>query len=147
VLDRAGDPLVVSDRREVALSQPFRTALKAAARGSIEYEQVRNDFIDVLRANRNRPGGFWVAKEDPRAAVEAITGSCAISQLSNAVLLSNGASRIVDQFQLAQWPNVLDVLRSNGPSTIIRRVREEEARRMVAADDATIAYCTNLSES
>jgi hypothetical protein len=146
VLDRAGDPLVVSDPREVALSQPYRTALEAAAEGSVEYEQVRSDFIDVLRANRNRPGGFWVAKEDPRAAVEAITGSCAISEFSSAVLLSNGASRIVDRFQLAQWPNVLDILTSSGPATIIRRVREEEARRVVAADDATIAYCTNLSE-
>ncbi|MFD5113455.1 hypothetical protein ACFWNG_14215 [Streptomyces sp. NPDC058391] len=32
--------------------------------------------VAILRANRNRPGGFWVAKDDPRAADEAITGSC-----------------------------------------------------------------------
>jgi hypothetical protein len=100
VLDRAGDPLVVSDPREVILSQPYRTALGAAAEGSVEHEQVRSDFIDALRANRNEPGGFWVAKEDPRAAVEALTGSCATSELSSAVLLSNGASRIVDRFHL-----------------------------------------------
>ena len=147
VLDRAGDPLVVTDRREVALSRPYRIALEAATPESAEYDQVRSDFIDVLRANRNQPGGFWVAKDDPQAAVEAITGSCAISDLSGAVLLSNGASRIVDRFQLARWPEVLEILASSGPATIVRRVRAEEARRGVAADDATIAFCTDLSES
>jgi hypothetical protein len=147
VLDRAGGPLVVTDPREVALSRPYRIALEAAAKESAEYDQVRSDFIDVLRANRNQAGGFWVAKDDPRAAVEAITGSYAISELSSAVLLSNGASRIVDRFQFAQWPKVLEILASSGPASIIRHVREEEARRVVAADDATIAYCTNLSES
>jgi hypothetical protein len=144
VLDRAADPLVVSDPREVALSRPYRAALTAAAEGTAEYEQVRNDFIDMLRANRNQPGGFWVAKDDPRAAVEAITGRCAISVLTSAVLLSNGASRIVDRFQLAQWPEVLEILKSSGPATVIRRVRDEEARQAVAADDATITHCVDL---
>lgn len=146
VLDTPGAPLVVTDPREVTLSLPYRTALEAAADDSAEYEQIRSEFIDMLRANRNQPGGFWVAKDNPQAATEAITGSCAISELSNAALLSNGASRIVDRFQLAQWPEVLKTLTSNGPATIIRRVREEEARQAVAADDATIAHCAELSE-
>jgi len=145
VLDKAGSPLVVSDPREVTLGRPYRTALEAAAEGSAEYEQVRRDFIDLLRANRNQPGGFWVAKEDPRATVEAIIGSCPISELTSAVLLSNGASRIVDRFRLVQWPEVLEILASSGPTTIIRRVRQEEARQAVAADDATIAHCNDLA--
>jgi hypothetical protein len=60
VLDRAGAPLVVSDPREVRIGRPYRSALEAAAQGSAEYEQARRDGIDVLRANRNRPGGYWV---------------------------------------------------------------------------------------
>jgi len=146
VLDRAGAPLVVSDPREVTISQPYRSALEAAAKGSAEYEQTRREGSDVMRANRNRPGGYWVAKEDPRAATEAIIGSCPISELTGAVLLSNGASRIVDQFRLADWPEVLAVLTSSGPEAIIRRVRQTEARHAVAADDATIAHCTDLAE-
>jgi hypothetical protein len=144
VLDRAAGPLVVSDSREVALSRPCRAALTATAEGTAEYEQVRNHFIDMLRANRNQPGGFWVAKDDPRAAAEAITGSCAVSGLTSAVLLSNGASRIVDRFQLAQWPEVLEIIKSSGPATVIRRVRDEEVRQGVAADDATITHCVDL---
>lgn len=144
VLDRADDaPLVVSDPREVIISRSYEPALEAAAKGSADYHRVLRD----LRANRNRPGGFWVAKDDPRAADEAITGSCAISELTGAVLLSNGAGRIVDPFQLTDWPGVMAVLASSGPADIIHRVRQAEARHALAADDATITYCTDLGQA
>ncbi|WP_405575176.1 integrase [Streptomyces sp. NBC_01167] len=143
VLDRAqGEPLVVSDPREVLISQEFEPALEAAA-DSNEYQRLLRD----LRAHRNRPGGFWVAKDDPRAADEAITGSCPTAELTGAALLSNGAGRIVDRFRLADWPEVLALLESCGPADIIRRVRQQEARHSLAADDATIAYCTELGGS
>ncbi|MFF8915359.1 integrase [Streptomyces sp. NPDC015032] len=144
VLDRADDaPLVVSDPREVLISRPYASMLEAAAEGSDAYHRILRE----LRANRNRPGGFWVAKDDPRAADEAITGSCPLSELTGAVLLSNGAGRIVDRFRLADWPTVIALLASSGPAEIIRRVRQAEARHAVAADDATIAYCTGLGET
>ncbi|MEU7859186.1 integrase [Nonomuraea sp. NPDC049141] len=144
VLDTAeGAPLVVSDPREVIISRSYEPALEAVANGSEEYRRV----LGELRANRNQPGGFWLAKDDPRAADEAITGSCPISELTGAVLLSNGASRIVDRFRLADWPGVMAVLASSGPAEIIRRVRQAEAHHAVAADDATIAHCTDLGEA
>ncbi|WP_143193946.1 protein phosphatase 2C domain-containing protein [Micromonospora sp. CB01531] len=143
VLDRAdGAPLVVSDPREVVISRSYQSALAAVAEGSEEYHRLLRD----LRANRNRPGGFWVAKDDPRAVDEAITGSCPISELAGAVLLSNGASRIVDRFGLTDWPGVMAVLASGGPAEIIHRVRQAEARHAVVPDDATIAHCTDLAE-
>ncbi|WP_218038611.1 protein phosphatase 2C domain-containing protein [Acrocarpospora pleiomorpha] len=144
VLDRADDaPLVVSDPREVIISRSYQPAIEAAAAGGDEYQRLLRD----LRANRNRTDGFWVAKDDPRAADEAITGSCPISELAGAALLSNGASRIVDRFQLADWPEVMTVLATSGPAEIIHRVRQAEARHAVAADDATIAHCTDLGEA
>jgi hypothetical protein len=81
--------------------------------------------------------------------LEAVTGSLSVRDISGAALLSNGASRIVDSYGLAAWPDVLDVLRGRGPSEIIRRVRQAEAddspggRRPDATppDDATVAYC------
>ncbi|MFJ2876810.1 integrase [Streptomyces sp. NPDC086796] len=144
VLDRAdGAPLVVTDPREVVISRPYASALKATAEGSDAYHRVLRE----LRANRNQPGGFWVAKDDPRAADEAITGSCPVSELAGATLLSNGAGRIVDRFRLADWPAVIALLASSGPADVIRRVRQAEARHSVAADDATIAHCTGLGEA
>jgi hypothetical protein len=141
VLDRAGDaPLVVSDPREVDLARSFLPALEAAGAGSTEYHRL----LGELRANRNRPGGFWVAKDDPRAAEEALTGSCPVLELTGAALLSNGAGRIVDRFGLTDWPGALTLLASSGPAEIIRRVRQAEARHAVTPDDASIAYCTDL---
>ncbi|MGW0480740.1 integrase [Nonomuraea sp. NPDC003214] len=141
VLDRAGSaPLVVTDRREVVISSRYETALRDVPQGSDEHRRILGD----LRAHRNRPGGFWVAKDDPRAAAEAVTGSCPVAGLTGAALLSNGASRIVDRFALTGWPEVMAALASDGPGAIIGRVRQAEARHAVAADDATIAYCTGL---
>ncbi|WP_392674552.1 integrase [Streptomyces sp. LN785] len=144
VLDRAeGAPLVVSDPREVIIRQSYLPAFEAAAEGSAQYHRVLRD----LRARRNRPGGFWLAKDDPRAADEAVAGSCPVSELTGAALLSNGASRIVDRFRLTDWPGAMAVLTSNGPAEIIRRVRQAEARHAVAPDDATIAYCTDFGDA
>ncbi|WBB68387.1 hypothetical protein [Micromonospora sp. WMMD812] len=141
VLDRTDSaPVVVSDPREVIISRSYESALEATVEGSDEYQRILRD----LRANRNRPGGFWLAKDDPRAADEAITGSCPISELTGAVLLSNGASRFVDRFRLGDWPGVLAILASSGPGEIIRGVRQAEARQAVPADDATITYCTDV---
>ncbi|GGK62922.1 hypothetical protein Sme01_05020 [Sphaerisporangium melleum] len=143
VLGRDGAaPLVVTDPREAAVSRPYRSALAATPEGSQEYRRLLED----LRANRNRPGGFWVAKDDPRAADEALTGGLPVSELTDAALLSNGASRIVDRFRLTDWPGAMAVLASSGPAEVIRRVRRAEARHAVAPDDATIAYCTGLGE-
>ncbi|NRQ33748.1 hypothetical protein HII36_18095 [Nonomuraea sp. NN258] len=141
VLGGAGDtPLVVADPREVIISRSYLPALEAAVQGGDEYRRVLAD----LRAHRNRPGGFWLAKDDPRAADEAITGRRPISGLAGAALLSNGAGRVVDRFGLLDWPGVMAVLASSGPAEIIERVRQAEARHAVAADDATITYCTGL---
>jgi hypothetical protein len=138
-----GAPLVVGDPREVVISRSYEAALNATTPGSDEYHRLLRD----LRAHRNRPGGFWVAKDDPRAADEAITGSSRISDVTGAVLLSNGASRVVDRFELADWPAVLAILASTGPGEVIRRVRAAEAQHTVAADDATIAFCTGFAEA
>lgn len=144
VLDRTdGTPLVVSDPREVVISRSYEAALGATARGSDAHRRILRD----LRSHRNQPGGFWVAKDDPRAADEAVTGSCPVSGLSAAALLSNGASGLVDRFRLCDWPEVMAALASGGPDGIIRRVRRAEARRGVAPDDATVAYCTGLDET
>lgn len=144
VLDRAGGtPLAVTDPREVTISRRYQAALAATAEGGDEYRRLLRD----LRAHRNRPGGFWVAKDNPRAADEAVTGSRPVSEVTSAALLSNGASRIVDRFALADWPEVMALLAADGPAEVIRRVRDEEARRAVAADDATVAHCTDLGHS
>lgn len=131
--DRA--PLLLTDQREVAVRDRFHAAMAGYAEGTPEYDRVRNEQIQVLRASRNHPNGFWVAKDDPRAAAEAVRGSVPTADLHRVVLLSNG-------FRSAEWSQILPILNTeadtSGPAEVIARLREPN-------DDATIACCTQLS--
>lgn len=144
-----GGPLVITDEREVTARRLCLAPLAGVASGTAEYERVRASCIGALQARRNQPGGYWIAKDDPRAAEEAVTGSCSLRDLRSSALLSNGASRIVSPYALTSWSGMLDLLSADGPAEIIRRVRHAEAPRSrnpraTTPDDATIAYCTRL---
>ncbi|MEU4790608.1 hypothetical protein AB0F95_12995 [Micromonospora tulbaghiae] len=132
----SGGPVVAHDPREVVIARSFEERLKDVPEGGDEYRRL---FME-LRARRNSPGGFWVAKDDPRVVDEAVTGECPADDVRTAALLSNGASRLVDTFGLTDWPGLLRLLETDGPAEVIRRVREAEARDGVATDDAT-AIC------
>ncbi|MEV6692647.1 hypothetical protein AB0M35_14365 [Micromonospora sp. NPDC051196] len=135
VVGRDGvEPFVAHDPREVVIARSFAARLTGIPEGSDEYRRLLRE----LRAHRNSPGGFWVAKDDPRVVDEAITGSCPADEVTATALLSNGASRFVDTFGLTDWAGLLHLLRTDGPGEIIRRVREAEVRDGVATDDATI---------
>ncbi|WP_062439023.1 hypothetical protein [Herbidospora daliensis] len=143
-LDRlTGPPIVTTDPREVTISRAYESRLAATTPGSDEHHRL----LAELRAHRNQPGGFWVAKDNPRAADEAVTGRHPTADLSAAALLSNGASRIVDHFALTDWPQTLAILSTRGPAAVIGQVRQAEKRHATEPDDATIAYCTDLGNA
>ena len=68
-----GPPLVATDRREVDIVATVLPALEAAEAAGDAAGQQR--LLGALRSRRNSPGGFWVAKDDPAAAQESVTGS------------------------------------------------------------------------
>ena len=150
VLDQiSGGPLIISDEREVTARRSCMAPLAEALRGTAEYEHIHGRCIQALQARRNQPGGYWIAKDDPHAAEEAVTGSCPLRGLDSAALLSNGASRIVSPYALTGWPGLLQLLGNGGAAEIIRRVRRAEAATShspgaVVPDDATVAYCDRL---
>lgn len=150
VLDHASDGTqVITDEREVTIRHACTAPLEGAVKGTPEYDRIRDSCIEALQARRNRPGGYWIAKDDPHAAEEAVTGSRRLRELDSIALLSNGASRIVKPYGLTDWPGVLALLDASGPAEIIRRVREGEARssdgpHVRVPDDATVAHCTRL---
>ncbi|MCZ9338495.1 integrase, partial [Streptomyces sp. TRM76130] len=90
----------------------------------------------------------WIAGPDPRAAEHALTGTVPVDSMASVTLLSDGATRLVDKFGLADWRDVLTALGSSGPDGLIRRVREVEdgdpdGRRWPrgkARDDATVLH-------
>lgn len=139
---RSGGTRVVTDGREVAVRRECTAALDGVTPGTPAHDRVLEEAAASFRARRNRPDGYWIAKDDPRAADEAVRVSLPLAQGTGVGLLSNGASRIVDPYQLATWPEVVRMLDRTGPAEVIRRVRDTEARRSgedPRADDATVA--------
>jgi hypothetical protein len=143
VIDRlAGGHRVVTDPREVDTRRACTTPLEGLELGSAQYERARGPVVEALRARRNQPGGYWIAKDDPRAATEAVTGSVPLGELAGVALLSNGATRIVDPYGLLDWPALMTLLRASGPDQLLGRVRAaEDGGAAGVPDDATAAYC------
>jgi len=148
VVDQAGGgPQVITDEREITTRRICTAPLRAVVSGAPEYERVFDACIEALRARRNQPGGYWIAKDDPHAADEAVGGSRPLPDPGSFALLSNGASRIVSPYGLTDWPGVLELLGASGPAEVIRRVRQAEDRTPPAdagakvPDDATVAHC------
>jgi hypothetical protein len=148
LLDTSEGLQVVTDDRVNHLATKERAAASRLPTGSARHLRRRVQLTTALRRARNRPGGYWVAAADPLAAPHAITGSLARKDLHRAVLLSDGASRLVDVFGLATWHELLMLLDESGPDELVRRVRAAEAAdsqgrrwpRTKSSDDATVVY-------
>jgi hypothetical protein len=146
--ERNGSSRVVTDQRLDEVGARLRGAVDELPTGSPEHAAALAEYRDALTALRNRPGGFWIAGPDPRAAEHALTGVTPLATLASVSLLSDGATRLVDSFGLASWDDTLAVLNSSGPDELIRQVRKAEAEdpdgrrwpRGKAHDDATAVH-------
>ncbi|MFI6324601.1 protein phosphatase 2C domain-containing protein [Nonomuraea sp. NPDC050556] len=154
VLDVIGtaEPVVITDDREAQIGARYRAAMDALDSGSPEHVQAHREYVEAMRAHRNHGGGFWVAATEPLAAEQALSGNVPADQIRAAVLLSDGASRLVDRFHLATWRQALDLLDQHGPDALIHQVRTAEHSdphghrwpRGKTYDDATCAYIVDL---
>jgi hypothetical protein len=104
-------------------------------------------ITEARTANRNRPGGYWVAAANPVAAANGITGSIPFKALLRAAVMTDGASRIADLFSYATWPDLMK--NHHSAREVIRAVRLIEASdpdcvswpRFKRSDDATAVFC------
>lgn len=96
--------------------------------------------LELVRAQRNRPGGFWVASTSQAAAYEAVTAAFTEDEVDTVALLTDGVTRLVERYGHS-WKNLLDELRGSGPDHVIGLVREAEraapASHGKRHDDAT----------
>jgi hypothetical protein len=153
VLDLSTELCVVTDNREAQIGRYLRTQMDALPSGTPEHGKAHREYVESLRAHRNRPGGFWVASTEPEAAMQALMGSVPRTQVRAAAVLSDGASRLVDRFSLARWEDVLKTLDTLGPRELLHQVREAEKSdphgsrwpRGKVCDDATAAYCMEIA--
>jgi len=99
--------------------------------------------VELVRAHRNKPGGFWVASTDSNAAYEAIQGTVGLDTVAEAGLFTDGVTRLVEWYGRS-WPEILTRQRRYGPASLIALVREAERASPHAYakqhDDATAVH-------
>ncbi len=142
--------VAITDDREARVGAVLRRPMDSQPTGSPAHTDAHRAYVEALRAHRNRPGGFWVAADDPAAAREALTGSIPRTDLAGFTLLSDGATRLVDRFALANWSQALTLIRNHGPAELIHQVRTAEHDdpdgkrwpRGKAHDDTAVATVT-----
>ncbi|MDQ8706961.1 protein phosphatase 2C domain-containing protein [Streptomyces sp. LHD-70] len=139
----------VCDRRNSAVSPELSESNRRHVPGEPAHEEALRHSIAVVREQRNRPGGFWIASADPAAAHHAYTGSRPRAGLRRVALLTDGVTRLVDMFGVAGWTDLLGRAERAGPGALLDEVRAWELRdpraarwpRIKVHDDATAALC------
>jgi len=112
--------VVLDDEAPSVLTDPREVSIRAevlAAHDTVP-AQVR-----AFRARRNQPGGYWIAKDSPAAAAEAVTGSVPLATVLGVAVLSNGVP-------ILDGPGLVELLRTEGPHAVLGD----------GGDDATAAY-------
>lgn len=131
-----GEHIVVSDDRVDHL--PNAPVVEAA---------VRTYDPDYVATVRNKPGGFWVAGAVPEAAAEAVVGQLPKAAVRQALLCSDGVTRLVERHGWT-WSAMFATAIQEGPQALIDEVRRADANDSLSRrwrgkihDDATTALC------
>ncbi len=101
------------------------------------------DRAPLVLTDRHR-----AASTSPAAAGQARTATVPPDGLQAIALLSDGATRIAEEYGLISWPELAGLLREDGPAGLITRVRAAEDAdpdgvrwpRSKLRDDATVLY-------
>lgn len=148
----AGDTEVISDRRLSEVLADSRAALARVPPDHPGRPAAFRAHAATVRRLRNAPGGFWVASPDPAVAEHALTGFRPLASLRSALLLSDGVTRLTEDYGLATLAELMQAARLEGPARLIRWVRAAEEsdpdgtrwKRRKLSDDATAVYCDDL---
>ncbi|MCL6599911.1 MAG: protein phosphatase 2C domain-containing protein [Alicyclobacillus macrosporangiidus] len=147
----AGPVRVFSDPRLAPLDDAVIRFIHERQRKGQGYEEAKAEALPLLRANRNRmntPDGYFAASLDGKGIPHAVTGRLPAEAGLRGVLSSDGFSRAVDLFGLADWAALTGSVRPGeaGPlAAAADRLRQAEANdpdclrhpRLKVSDDAT----------
>jgi hypothetical protein len=148
LIDSTDGKSVISDQRISSTAREERAAADALPSGSPAKADALVRMKRAELAARNTAEGYWIAAADPTVADRALIGEVPLSRVRRVAILTDGAARAVDMFGLLDWSGALDLLGTDGPDELIRRVREAEASdpsatqwpRNKVSDDATAVY-------
>lgn len=118
-------------------------AVRRVTDGRIDAVVRAERSAEAIEVRRNTPGGFWVARHEPEAAAEALTGRTPLDQLSAAHLVSDGITRAVDLLGLHDDSSLARALTAD-PRDLLHHLRGAERslpvdrRPRKPHDDATV---------
>ncbi len=141
-------PVVITDVREDMVQRSCQQQLVGLVAGTQAHDAALASAATQVRARRNQPDGYWIAKDDPLAAEHAVTGVVPVAAGTHLALLSNGVTRLVTAYGLSTWASLLDACRTQGPAEVLRLLRDHESGQstidgaVLPMDDATIALWT-----
>jgi serine/threonine protein phosphatase PrpC len=111
--------------------------------GPVTDAEVRTFRPDYVATRKNKPGGFWVAGVIPEAAYHAYSGQALAEQVRQALLCTDGVSRLVDRYGWT-WSELIRRTEQQGVPAVLNAVRaaeeaDEQPRRWRGKrhDDAT----------
>jgi hypothetical protein len=149
VFERSEGFTVLTDLRVDNVLPELKAEVEQYETHTAEHQEALRRFVTAQRKIRNTSAGYWVAAADPKAAEHALVGSTPIEDVGAAAVLSDGVSRLVNEYGMATWSDVFAKLRAGGPRELISAVREVEAMdptgrrwpRYKSGDDASVAFC------
>jgi hypothetical protein len=148
------------DTRLSAIAADLRDTISRTLRAGRGYDDP--DHRDQIRAlhtaereARNRDGGYWIAADDPDAALHSLTGHYSLTDPVTAArrvaLISDGITRALTHLQIySDWRHLLEDLFDPGILATITRIRRAERAdphasrhpRTKPSDDTAAITCT-----
>ncbi|MFJ6012073.1 protein phosphatase 2C domain-containing protein [Streptomyces sp. NPDC092952] len=149
VIEGPHDYTVISDLRVDSILPEMRAEVERHETHTPGHREALQSLVLAQRQVRNTHDGYWVASASPEAAEHALTGCIPLGEATSAAVMSDGVSRLVTEYEMADWPDVFATLRAGGPRALIDTVRKVEATdptgrrwpRYKSGDDAAVAFC------
>ncbi|MFJ5922741.1 hypothetical protein ACIQF6_09050 [Kitasatospora sp. NPDC092948] len=149
VFERGSEYTVKTDLRVDTVVPELRAETQRFATGTPEHAESVRRMVAAQRLTRNAPGGYWVAAGSGEAAEHALTGAVLLAGVQSVAVMSDGAARLVTDYQVATWADVFGILRERDADGLISAVRDVEATdpegrrwpRFKSGDDAAVAFC------
>jgi len=113
----------LTDDRLAGLHLPQQGQYRERLAAGGGYGDAHRDLLRALqrgqRLRRNRPGGYWIAAQDPAAASHALALTLPATAETWAVLATDGVVNTVRHLGLDDWP----ALARSGPAALARLLR------------------------
>ncbi|WP_298455311.1 protein phosphatase 2C domain-containing protein [uncultured Cellulomonas sp.] len=127
-----GTELLQTDDRLANVARAERDAYLSRLASGAGYDPGHRDLLRRLqahqRAERNQPGGYWIAGAEPGAAYQAITTRLSRHGAAAIVLATDGAASAVDRYQLLpDWQAFVERLKTLDLAPLLLEIEQHEA--------------------